>query len=110
MQKHYWGSDAWTRDWNKRTYVEGSYGNRKNPSTEDVRRGHHRITGITLVHVVDSMSAVAHNLRMLRNWHERTGQGDPDHPLLQPAEEEYTIRLTKEQYDQYCQHELRGGP
>lgn len=35
------------------------------------------------------MAAVAYNLRMLRNWHERTGLGDDDHPLLRPDVETY---------------------
>ncbi len=89
QQDDYWGSDTWERENAKRTYVEGSYGNRKNPSTEDLRRGHVRLTGIAAVQVATAMAAAAYNLRMLRNWHDRTGAGDDDHPLLEPAEETY---------------------
>jgi hypothetical protein len=103
MQEHYWGSDEWEAAWNKRTYVEGSYGNRKNPSTENLRRGHFRTTGITLVNLMTAMAAASYNLRMLRAWHERTGLGDPDHPLLEPATEPGTfLQLTPEEYARYC--------
>jgi hypothetical protein len=30
-----------------------------------------------------AMAAASYNLRMLRNWQERTGLGDSSHPLLQ---------------------------
>lgn len=87
MQEHYWGSETWEIEYAKRTYVEGAYGNRKNPSTEDVRRGHHRLAGIAMVHIAIAMSAAAYNLRILRNWHRKHGLGDPDHPLLREPEE-----------------------
>jgi hypothetical protein len=107
MQQHYWGLGDWEEEWNKRTYVEGSYGNRKNTSTENLRRGHFRLTGIAMVHVATAMAAAAYNTRMARNWHERTGNGDPDHPLLQPDEGPGVgIRLTQEQYEQYCAEQL----
>jgi hypothetical protein len=38
-QRLYWGSEDWTLRYKQRTYVEGSYGNRKNNSTENLRRG-----------------------------------------------------------------------
>lgn len=82
VQQHYWGSRSWNRVYGNRTYVEGSYGNRKNPSTEDLRRGLFRVVGLPWVHI--NMAAVnsSYNLRMLRNWHDRTGRGPSDHPLL----------------------------
>lgn len=90
MQADYWGSDEWEDDYKKRTYVEGTYGNRKNRSTEDLTRGHLRISGIAPVQIATAMAAVAYNLRMLRNWHERTGLRDDDHhPLLKADEEAY---------------------
>jgi hypothetical protein len=83
MQHHYWGSEEWCQEWRKRTYVEGSYGNRKNPSTENVRRGHIRVMGLLMTNLLMAMAAASYNLRMLRNWQERTGLGDSSHPLLQ---------------------------
>lgn len=83
-QPLYWGSRPWRKAYARRTYVEGSYGNRKNPSTENMRRGLFRSVGIVWANLAVAMSAASYNMRMLRNWHERTGLGDPDHPLLQP--------------------------
>ncbi len=106
MQQHYWGLDDWEKEWNKRTYVEGSYGNRKNASTENLRRGHFRLTGVAMVHIGTAMAAAAYNTRMIRNWHDRTGKGDPDHPLLQTHDGPgVALRLTHEQYEQYCQEQ-----
>lgn len=108
MQNEYWGLKAWVKEWNKRTYVEGSYGNRKNASTENLRRGHFRVTGLAMVHITTAMAAAAYNIRMLRNWNGRTGLGDPDHPLLQPADESFGyVRLTKEESEKYCAEQLR---
>jgi hypothetical protein len=81
-QVHYWGSRTWTKVFSRRTYVEGSYGNRKNPSTENLRRGLTRGMGLPWMNIIVSMTAASYNLRMIHNWHERTGKGDPSHPLL----------------------------
>lgn len=85
MQRDYWGSDAWLREWNKRTYVEGAYGNLKNPSTENVRRGHFRVTGLPNVTIVAALAAAAYDRRILLNWAKHNKRTDPDHPLLRPA-------------------------
>src|SRR5690606_25812850 len=102
MQHLYWGSPEWERIWNDRTYVEGSYGNRKNGSTENLTRSHFRVTGLALLHILTAMSAVSYNLRMVRNFHEKTGHGDPNHPLLQADPESYGfLQLTRDQHDEY---------
>jgi len=82
MQKYYWGSHQWEREYNKRTYVEGSYGNRKNRSTENVTRGFFRTAGLPMASIALGMSVVAYNLRTLRTWQQRTSAIDPSHPLL----------------------------
>ena len=81
-QPFYWGSSQWRAMYSRRTYVEGSYGNRKNPSTENMRRGLFRSTGLVWANLVVSMTAASYNLRMVQNWQQRTGKGDPAHPLL----------------------------
>lgn len=83
-QDEYWGSPRWVTSWNRRTYVEGAFGNLKNPNTENVSRGVFRFTGLPLVSLAVAAAVTASNVRQLRNWHHRTGNGDPDHPLLQP--------------------------
>ncbi len=101
QQEHYWGSERWTRKWNRRTYVEGSYGNRKNTSTENMRRGQFRVTGIAWVNVVVGLAAASYDLRMLRNWQQRTGKLDPAHPLVAaPPPDHGFVMLTEEQYAQ----------
>jgi hypothetical protein len=92
-QPHYWGSKKWEREWNKRSAVEGTYGNRKNQSTENMRRGLHRHTGLTLTHLVVAVVNASYNLRILRNWHERTALGPSDHPLLAPVSDPHTFTL-----------------
>lgn len=82
-QDEYWGSHRWITSWNRRTYVEGAFGNLKNPSTENVSRGIFRFTGLPLVSLAIAASVAASNTRQFRNWHHRTSNGDPDHPLLQ---------------------------
>ncbi|MDP5185511.1 hypothetical protein QOZ88_23000 [Blastococcus sp. BMG 814] len=87
-QDEYWGDRRWTASWNRRTYVEGAFGNLKNPDTENTRRGYFRFTGLPLVTLAMAFAVTASNVRQLRNWHQRTGAGDPAHPLLQ-AEPEF---------------------
>lgn len=78
-QDDYWGSAAWKHSFDRRTYVEGIYGNLKNPSTENVRRGHFRVMGLPLVTLLLAIAVAACNLRQLRNWYNRTGnQAAPD--------------------------------
>jgi hypothetical protein len=97
-QPLYWGSKEWARMFSMRTYVEGSYGNRKNPSTENMRRGMFRSTGLVWVNLTVALAATSYNMRILRNWQERTGLGDPGHPLLSPDPEMFGFAfLTKEQ-------------
>lgn len=84
QQPHYWGTRTWSRIWRRRTYVEGTYGNRKNVSTENMRRGITRIPGLAFTHITIGLVNASYNLRMVRNWHDRTGLGDPNHPLLAP--------------------------
>lgn len=97
-QKEYWGSERWIRSNNRRTYVEGTFGNIKNASTENLRRGFFRITGLARVTLLVGLAIVAHNARQLSNWHERTGNGDDTHPLLQPDSETLLLHVTPAEY------------
>jgi hypothetical protein len=81
-QDEYWGEHRWLSSWNRRTYVEGAFGNLKNPNTENVHRGLFRFTGLPLVTLAVAAAVAACNVRQLRNWHERTGNGDPTNALL----------------------------
>lgn len=106
IQPLYYGSDEWIQEYAKRTYVEGSYGNRKNTETENYRRGYHRAGGIGRSMIYSLAAVVSYNMRMLRNWHQRTGLGDPDNPLLTVDHQIYGYKpITAEEY----QRELRAA-
>lgn len=81
-QEHYWGSRKWKKRYNARTYVEGAFGNMKNPTTESVQRGFFQVTGLAKVNFMVGIALVAHNLRMLRGNTELLTAGEGD-PLLQ---------------------------
>lgn len=100
-QRHYWGSKSWRQSYNRRTFVEGWFGVLKNTSSTGFHRGSHQFVGLPLVTLVVAMAAATTNLRLLRTWHERTGLGDTQHPLLQPDEDFHgQYRLTKAQAEQ----------
>jgi hypothetical protein len=86
-QRLYWGSPAWIASFNRRTYIEGLFGNWKSPKTENVRRGWTFVTGIVKTSLMVACVTVAANLRILRKWADRVG----DHPApltaLDPADE-----------------------
>jgi hypothetical protein len=81
-QRHLWQSKKWQATYNKRSHVEGFFGNIKNDATENVHRGLHRHIGIMWNHYFLTLASVNYNLRTVRTWHETTGYGDPSHPLL----------------------------
>ena len=86
-QKHYWGSHAWRLSYNRRTYVEGTFGVFKSTTATGHDRGTHQFQGLPLVTIAVAVSAAVTNLRLLRKWHEETGLGDPLNPLLAPDPE-----------------------
>jgi hypothetical protein len=100
-QQEYWGSPAWILSNNRRTFVEGVFGNVKNASTENLCRGFFRITGLARVTLLVGIALVAHNARQPGNWHDRTGNGGANHPLLQPDSEAIQVYLTPIQYQAY---------
>ncbi|WP_395153816.1 hypothetical protein [Ilumatobacter sp.] len=83
QQIYYWGSKKWERMWNRRTTVEGSYGIRKNPNCENVRRGHFQVFGLVWIHIVMGLVNASYNTRILNNWCEsHPDHGLDNHPLL----------------------------
>ena len=79
QQPHYWGGDTWSHNYGRRGCVEGSYGNRKNPSTENVDRGQNQIFGLAWLHITHAFIAASHNTRRLTTW----AQSHPEHPHAQ---------------------------
>ena len=81
-QPYLWQSPRWQRFVWIRSFVESVYGNLKNEARENINRKVHRHIGITWSHFFLTLASTNYNLRTLRKWHEETGRGDPDHPLL----------------------------
>ena len=114
QQPHYWGSKKWERIWARRTYVEGSYGNRKNPSTENVTRGHNQIFGLVWAHIVMGLVNASYNLRMLENWCERNADHPFNtHPLIQGDNTAINVAgyvgLTAEEFEQITQQRAQAA-
>ncbi|MGI8986100.1 MAG: hypothetical protein ACR2GM_04805, partial [Nocardioidaceae bacterium] len=79
---HYWGSPNWIRAFNRRSRVEGWFGNLKNDNTEALGRGAFRVLGICKTSIMVAVFAAATNLRLLRAWARRTLGNDDLMPLL----------------------------
>lgn len=72
-QRLYWGSDEWIASFNRRSHVEASYGNMKNPNTENVTRGWCCVMGLVKTSLLLAAAVAASNIRLLRGWARRTG-------------------------------------
>jgi hypothetical protein len=109
-QRLYWCSREWMALFALRTYVEGSYGNRKNSSTENLNRNLHRFTNLAMANIVMSLVNSSYNLRMLQNWHKRhmknrnhkcsLCEGDLHPLLLETIGPEVSDQLTVEEFRQ----------
>ena len=97
QQSKYWGSKEWEKMFRRRTAVEGSYGGRKNVSTENLNRGVFQCMGLPFANIGATLVAASYNLRMVRNWHERSGLGDPNHVFLAKSDDLEWEYLTKEE-------------
>lgn len=84
LQQHYWGSRAWQEDYARRTHIEGFFGCLQNEEIGTVDGKTHQQRGLAAVTIIYSMAAAVSNAHILRLWHEQTGLGDPEHPLLKP--------------------------
>lgn len=83
-QANYWGGADWYPEFGRRSYVEGVFGNLKNPRTENLKRGTIQKTGIVWAQLVLSLVCATYNLRIIRERHERLGRPWEGHPLLSP--------------------------
>lgn len=83
MQREYVGSRRWRRAFNLRSGVEGAFGILKNPSRQRLRRGQNRLPGLAMANLINGLKVALYNEEQLRSWHEDTGSGPVDHPLLQ---------------------------
>lgn len=83
QQEEYWGTEhGWEPSWNRRTWVEGAFGNLKNHHTGNIHRGFTCFTGLPLVTLAYTAAVVAYNVREQESWFERASSAQPDNPLL----------------------------
>lgn len=92
QQELYYGSPEWQFSYNRRTRVEGVFGNLKNGSGSSIKRGFTRLVGQPLVTLALAAATVAYNLKELEDWHDRALKADPTRTLAH----------------QYAQHPLHG--
>jgi hypothetical protein len=101
-QKWYWGGRRWLRMWNRRTFVESSYGIRKNPNGLNVHRGHNQVYGIVWMHIVMGLVNAAYNIKILQSWCAENN--DPrlhTHPMLRTGRLEGQIGHVFVTLDEY---------
>lgn len=84
-QRHYWGSPNWIKAFNRRSRVEGWFGNIKNDNTEALSRGAFRVMGICKTSLMIAVFAAATNLRLLRAWARRVLGNEDLIPLIGPS-------------------------
>jgi hypothetical protein len=98
MQREYYGSRRWRRLFKRRALVEGVFGILKNASRQRLRRGQNRLPGLAMASLIAAIKVSVYNEEQLRAWHDRTGHGPADHPLLQPDPPYWGFRdLTEEE-------------
>lgn len=98
MQRFYYGTAKHRAWYKRRTYVEGVFGILKNPSRQRMRRGQNRLPGLAMQMILTAIKISVFNEEQLRAWHDLTGKGPADHPLLQPDPAYHGwIDLTREQ-------------
>lgn len=97
-QREFYGSRRWRAVFKRRGMVEGAFGILKNPSRLRMRRGQNRVAGLAIASLIAAVKIALFNEEQLRSWHERTGLGPADHPLLKPDAPYYGfVDATKEQ-------------
>ena len=86
-QRDYWGSPEWQASYGRRAHVESIFGNLRNPSTQNIRRGFCRVMGLIKTTLMLAFEVMAANLRLVREWAKRTGENSD--PLHEPFPEDH---------------------
>lgn len=86
-QKHRWGSDDWIKDYARRTYVEGGFGELRNPALGALARGKFCVIGIIKVTLMLAALVAASNARRLATWAANHDLRSDD-PALAPPDTE----------------------
>lgn len=83
-QRYELGTDAWIRDFNRRTFVEGGFGVLRNPAVGGLARGLFCVIGRTKVTLWLAALVTAVNINAITRWAVRTGVVSSDDPVLAP--------------------------
>ncbi|HUX04025.1 MAG TPA: hypothetical protein VMV53_03860 [Acidimicrobiales bacterium] len=67
-----YGSLRWINSFSRRSAIEGIFGNLRNPSTQNIKRGFCRVVGLVKTSLMLTFEAVAANIRLVRKWAKRT--------------------------------------
>jgi len=71
-QRDPWGSPKWIDSIVWRSASEGIFGNLRNQSTQNVKRGFCRVVGLVKTSLMLTFEVVAANIRLVRKWAKRT--------------------------------------
>lgn len=108
-QREYGATRRWKQKTNLRTLVEGAFGILKNPSRQRLRRGQNRLPGLAMASIVAAVKISVFNEEQLRMWHDETGRGPADHPLLQLDNPDWGFRnLTQDEAEAIDRLHLEG--
>lgn len=104
MQDLYWGSPQWARIFSRRTYIEGAFGEFKNPDLTNLHRGLARFGGRPLMAIFLGLVIAAFNIRTARAWQANHPDLHRDHPLFTAtAPQRFVIHVDDDEARRYLQ-------
>jgi hypothetical protein len=70
-QRDPWRSPKWIDSFARRSAIEGIFGNLRNQSTQNIKRGFCRVVGLVKTSLMLTFEVVAANIRLVRKWAKR---------------------------------------
>ena len=80
QQAEYYGTVLWLLSFNRRSYVEGVFGNLKNMDTRSIKRGFTRFIGEPMMTLALVGQVLDYNLKELEDWHARATAEPREYP------------------------------
>ncbi len=88
-------SAPWRESYSRRGHIEGIFGNLRNPSSQNIKRGFCRVVGLVKTSLMLTFEVVAANIRIFRQWSKRTGD------VSDPLAEEFPPHHGFEELDEF---------